>query len=232
MNTGKDNRKEQKKERVKLIEYGRCEDWFNSISHMIGAALSIVALVLCVVKSAIKGDGWAIAGSIVYGITLILLYTSSSVYHGLNSNMAKRVMRVIDHCMVFILIAGTFTPFLFVTLRETYPVMAKVGFCVVWGVTALGMTGTSINQEKFKIPQMILYIALGWLAVVGVKPMMEVYGSGNWCVRWLLIGGILYTVGAIIYGIGSRKKYFHFVFHWFVLAGSIAHFFAIYFYVL
>ncbi len=221
--------------RTKLIDrllpsYTRGEEWFNSISHMVGGAFGIIALVLSIVWSALFSDGWALASSIVYGVSLVLLYTVSSVYHGLRPPLAKKVMQVLDHCAIYLLIAGTYTPILLCRVREKYPVEAWVLFGVIWGIAALAITLNAVDLKKFRVFSMICYLGMGWAVVFALKPVLEtIAAAGLW---WLLGGGIAYTIGAILYGIGSKKKWFHSIFHIFVVIGSICHFVTVLCYVL
>lgn len=218
---------EEKKHRIAIPKYTLGEELINSISHGVGALLGITALVLCIVKSCSPLDGFKLASSIVFGLTIILLYLMSCLYHALKVNRAKRVFRVFDHCTIFLLIAGTYTPFTLVTLRES------VGwwmFGIIWGAAVLGIVFNAISLKKFAKISVALYLIMGWMVIFSFKPLYESLArTGIWM---LLGGGIAYTVGAILYGIGSKKKYFHSVFHFFCLLGTILHFFAVYLYVL
>lgn len=218
---------EEKKHRIAIPKYTLGEELINSISHGVGALLGIAALVLCIVKSCSPLDGFKLASSIVFGLTIILLYLMSCLYHALKVNRAKRVFRVFDHCTIFLLIAGTYTPFTLVTLRDT------VGwwmFGIIWGAAVLGIVFNAISLKKFARVSVALYLIMGWMVIFSFKPLYESLARpGVWL---LLSGGIAYTVGAILYGIGSKKKYFHSVFHFFCLLGTILHFFAVYLYVL
>ena len=214
----------------KLPDYTLGEELCNSISHGIGAVLSIAALVLCVVQAAATGSAIAVVSAAVYGAALIVLYCNSTVYHALKRNKAKKVMRIIDHCSIFLLIAGTYTPYTLVALRKADPVWGWVIFGIVWGVGILGIVLNSISLERFKILSMICYLAMGWSIVIAFKPLMTVLNGPE---LYLLIwGGIAYTVGAVLYGIGAKVKYIHSLFHVFVVAGSILHFFSIFLYTL
>ena len=162
---------------------------------------------------------------------MISLYTMSSIYHGLRPDgMAKKVFQVIDHCSIFFLIAGTYTPITLCTVREANPVLGWTIFGIVWGMAILGCILNSIDLKKFKKFSMICYLGMGWCIVVAAKPMIEILKPGA---LWLLLaGGIAYTVGAIFYGCGKRAKYMHSVFQLFVVAGSILHFLCIALYIL
>ena len=199
------------KDRV-LPTYTKGEEIFNMVSHIVGASLGIVAIVLGIVFSAINHNGYGIASSIVYGITLILLYTMSSIYHGLNPKLkAKKVFQVIDHCSIFLLIAGTYTPFTLCTLREYNPVLGWTIFGIVWGLAVLGIALNSIDLKKYKVFSMICYLVMGWCIIVRINVIMEALGTSGFTL--LLLGGIVYTIGAIFYGVGKKKKWMHSVFH-------------------
>ena len=215
-----------------LPDYTKGEEIFNMVSHIVGGALGIAALVLCVVKSALKGDPWGVVSSSIYGASLIVLYTMSSIYHGLHKNMGKKVMQVIDHCTIYFLIAGTYTPIVLTGIRRSHPGWAWTIFGIVWGLSIAACVFTAIDHNKYQRLSMICYIAIGWCIVIAAKPTIEAIG---WtAILWILGGGISYTIGAVLYSIGKKKgkRYMHSVFHLFVLAGSILQFVAIYFYVL
>ena len=214
----------------KLPSYTKGEEIFNMVSHIVGGALAIAALVLCVVFAVLCSDVWGVVGAAIYGGTMVLLYTMSSIYHGLKPEMPKKVFQVIDHCTIYFLIAGTYTPVTLAALRPLYPVQAFVIFGIVWACCFVAATLTAIDLKKYQILSMICYIAMGWCIVFFIGPTVRVLGMGG--TVFLLTGGIAYTVGAILYGIGKKKKYLHSVFHLFVLAGSILQFFMILFYVL
>ncbi len=212
-----------------LPTYTLAEELCNSISHGVGALLGIAGLVLCVLRAAMTGDPYALASAIIYGVTLILLYTMSATYHGLKPNNGKRVLRIIDHCSIFLLIAGTYTPYTLVVLRQASNAWGWGIFGVVWGAAVLGIVLNSISLEKFKVFSMICYLAMGWAILLAIKPLLQVFrGPG---LILLLAGGIAYTVGSILYGLGKKIKFMHSVFHLFVLMGSLLHFFSILLYV-
>ena len=162
---------------------------------------------------------------------MIVLYSMSSIYHGLSPNLkAKKVFRVLDHCTIFLLIAGTYTPFTLCVLREYNTALGWTYFGIVWGLAVLGVTFTAINLDKYKVLGMVLYIAIGWCIAPVLKIVLAGIGSGG--VLFLLLGGISYTIGAVLYGVGKKKKYIHSVFHIFIVIGSLLHFFCILFYVI
>ena len=213
--------------RTKLSErqmpvYTRGEEIFNMVSHIVGGGIGVIALVLCVVVAAIHGNVWGVVSGTIFGAMMILLYTASSIYHALRpESMAKRVFQVLDHCTIFVLIAGTYTPFTLVSLRAHEPWIGWTVFGVIWGMAALGAALNGIDLKKYKIFSMICYLAMGWCIVFAWKPLAAALPSG--AIALLLGGGIAYTVGAILYGIGGKRLYFHSVFHLFVVIGSIAH---------
>lgn len=218
---------EEKKHRISVPSYTLGEELMNSISHGVGALLGIAALVLCIVKSCMPLNGYKLASSIVFGMTMIILYLMSCLYHALKVNRAKRVFRVFDHCTIFLLIAGTYTPFTLVTLRDT------VGwwmFGIIWATAILGIVFNAISLKKFAKISVALYLIMGWLVIFSFNHLYAALSRpGVWL---LLAGGIAYTLGAILYGVGSKKRYFHSVFHFFCMIGTALHFFAVYLYVL
>ncbi|MBQ8404005.1 MAG: hemolysin III family protein [Clostridia bacterium] len=223
-----------KYEKVKFRErempdYTKGEEIFNMVSHIVGAAFGVVALVLTVVFSAIKGDAWAVVSSAIYGATMVMLYTVSSVYHGLHMNMGKRVMQVIDHCTIFLLIAGTYTPVALCPIREYSTAWGWVLFGVVWGCAALGITFTAIDMKRYSKLAMVFYLGMGWCVVMAAKPTLASVPLPG--LAWILAGGIAYTIGAVLYGLGKKRRYMHSIFHLFVVAGSILQFFGIFFYI-
>lgn len=213
-----------------LPAYTRGEEIFNMVSHIVGGALAIASLVLCVVFAVIYSDAWGVVGAAIYGGTMVLLYTMSSIYHGLKPEMPKKVFQVIDHCTIYFLIAGTYTPITLAGLRPNYPVQAFVVFGIVWACCFIAATLTAIDLKKYQILSMICYVAMGWCIVFFIKPTIEVLGRGG--ITFLFTGGAAYTIGAVLYMIGKKKKYVHSIFHLFVVAGSVLHFFMILFYVL
>lgn len=225
----------QKRARTKLRDrelpvYTKGEERFNMISHIVGSVLGVAALVLCIVVSAIHHNGFGLAGSIVYGLSMIVLYTMSSIYHGLRDGTAKRVMQVLDHCTIYLLIAGTYTPILLSAMRPIDPVASWVLLGVVWGLAALGIALTAIDLKKYAGFSMCCYLGIGWCIVFKVGLLIQAVGWGGF---WLLLmGGVCYTVGAVLYGVGRTKKYMHSVFHLFVIAGSMLHLLAILIYAL
>jgi len=173
---------------------------------------------------------YAIISSIIYGSTIILLYTMSSIYHGLKpEGKAKKVFQILDHCSIFLLIAGSYTPFCLVTFREHNSVLGWTIFAIIWGMAILGITLNAIDIKKYKVFSMISYLGMGWCVIFTANLLPKLLGIPGLIL--LLLGGIAYTVGAVLYGFGKKKKYIHSVFHLFILLGSILQFFTILLYV-
>ena len=215
------------KEKVVIPNYTLGEELVSAISHGIGILLSIAALVLCVVFSSIHGNPYAIVSSCIYGVTLVILYTMSTLYHSLKVNNAKRVFNIIDHCSIFLLIAGSYTPYVLVTLKGA---LGWTIFGIIWGAAILGIIFNAIDLKKYRKVSLFAYIAMGWGVIFAIKPLVNNLSTPG--LIFLVLGGIAYTVGAIFYALGKKKKYMHSVFHFFVLAGSILQFFSIFFYVI
>lgn len=205
----------------KLPNYTRGEEIFNMVSHIVGGGIGVVTLALCVIIAAVKGNAAGVICGAVFGASMIALYTVSSIYHGLRAGMAKRVFQVLDHCTIYFLIAGTYTPMLICCLAKLYPIHACLTFAFVWGLTALAITLTAVDMEKYNAFSMITYVGMGWAIIFSIKHMFEAVGLLGFIL--LLGGGVLYTVGVIFFRIGINKRYFHSIFHLFVLMGSVAH---------
>lgn len=216
----------------RLPDYTRGEEIFNMVSHIVGGGIGVAICALCVVKAFLNWDAYQIVGSFIYGFSMIILYTVSSVYHGLKPETAKKVMQIIDHCSVFILISGTYTPIALVSLREYNTALGWVVFGVVWGVSALGITLNAIDLKKYNLFSIICYLVQGWCIVLTGKIAIDAIGATGFL--WLLAGGIAYTVGAVLYAVAGRKtvRYMHSVFHIFVVIGSLLQFVSIIAYVL
>jgi len=200
------------------------------ITHIIGGALGLVVLAVAVIVSLVHKNLWSMIGGIIYGLSMIALYSVSSVYHGLKPCTGKKVMQVIDHCTIFLLIAGTYTPVLLCSIRPLYPVIAWGILAAQWLIAAFGMIFTAIDHKRYGKLAMCCYIVMGWSIVIALKPTYIAVGKS--CFLWLLAGGMAYTAGAVFYGLGSRKPWLHTVFHIFVDIGSIFQAIAILFYVL
>lgn len=219
------------KERIPLPSYTKGEEVFNMVTHIVGGAFAIAAAVLCIVFAAVRHNVYGVISGAIFGSMMIVLYSMSSIYHGLSPKLkAKRVFRVLDHCTIFFLIAGTYTPFALCVLREHSKALGWTYFGIVWGLAALGVTFTAINLEKYKVLGMVLYLAIGWIIAPVLPIVIKSIGKGG--LAFLLLGGISYTIGAVLYGIGKKKRYIHSVFHIFIVIGSLLHFFCIFFFVL
>lgn len=201
------------------------EELFNSVSHIVGAALALAGLVVLVVSAAQRGDAWRVTSFSVYGGTLFLLYLASSLYHA-TTGRAKKIFRVIDHQSIYLLIAGTYTPFTLVPLRGAWGWSL---FGVVWGLAVFGIILDAVRGQGRRIPQLVIYILMGWLILIALKPLLAALPP--WGLAWLIAGGLFYTSGVAFYALDKRFPYFHGVWHLFVLAGSACHYFSVLFYV-
>ena len=213
-----------------LPDYTRGEELMNTITHIVGGGLAIAALVLCVVFAALHHNFYGIVSSAIYGVSMIALYTVSSVYHGMKPGMGKKVMQVVDHCTIYFLIAGTYTVMALSAIRPVYPKLGWGLFCFEWATAILAAVLTAIDLKKYNVLSMICYIGLGWAILPFLKQTYQVLGRNGFLL--LLYGGIAYTIGAVLYGIGSKKRWMHSVFHVFVLLGSVLQFFAVLLYAL
>ena len=215
-----------KKKRTKIRDrilpsYTKGEEIFNMVTHIVGGAIGIATLVLCVIKAALSQNVIGIVCGSIFGLSMTALYTVSSVYHGLRVGTAKKVLQVLDHCTIYFLIAGTYTPMLLCALAEKHPVSAWITFGAVWGLTALSITLTAIDIAKYKVFGMISYIGMGWAIIFSIKHMYDAIGPVGFSL--LLAGGVLYTGGVLFFKAGGKHRYFHSIFHIFVLLGSICH---------
>ena len=208
-----------------LPDYSRGEELMNTLTHIVGAALGVTALVLCIPEAASNGNIWGVVGSCIYGASMIALYCVSSVYHGMKPGMAKKVMQVIDHCTIYLLIAGTYTPIVLSAIRPAYPVLAWGLLGFVWSLAILAVVLTAIDLKKYNVFSMVCYIGIGWAIIPFIKQTLQVLTLPGFLL--LLAGGIAYTVGAVLYGIGGKVKWMHSVFHVFVVLGSALQFFSI-----
>ena len=208
-----------------LPDYTRGEERMNMITHIVGGAMGIAVLTLCVIQAALKDNVYGIVTSAIYGATMIIMFTVSSVYHGLRPNLGKKVMQVIDHCTIYFLIAGTYTVVVLSAIRPVYPVLGWSLFAVEWALAALATTLTAIDLKKYSVFSMICYIGMGWAVIPFWRQTLEVLTLPGFLL--LLAGGIAYTLGAILYGLGKKRKWMHSVFHIFVILGAGLQFFAI-----
>ncbi len=199
------------------------EEIFNSVSHGAGTLLAVGGTVVLIIVSAIFNDVWAVVSSAIYGASLIILYTMSTLYHAITNKKAKMFFRIMDHNTIFFLIAGTYTPITLAILRGT---LGWVLFGIVWGAAIIGIVFNSIDLEKFSKPSIVCYILMGWVVIFAIKPLID--ATTPFFMTFLLLGGVFYTLGIIFYAI-KKIKYFHSVWHLFTVAGSAFHFFAILF---
>ncbi|MBR0534750.1 MAG: hemolysin III family protein [Clostridia bacterium] len=208
-----------------LPSYTKGEEIFNMVTHIVGGAMGITATVLCVVFAALHHNVYGVVSGALFGAMMIILYTMSSIYHGLRPNMAKKVFQIFDHCSIFLLIAGTYTPFALCVLRQHSLALGWSIFGVIWGLAALGIVLKAIDIKMFEVISFILYVGMGWCIVFTAKIVYGIIGSTGFGL--LLSGGIAYTVGAVMYCFTSKLRYIHSIFHIFVVIGSLLHFLCI-----
>ena len=222
-------------QRVKLQDrilpvYTKGEEIFNMVSHIVGGALGIVALVLCIIFAAIHGNTYGVVGSSIYGATMILLYTMSAIYHGLKADStAKKIFQILDHCSIFLLIAGSYTPFALCTIRQVDVATGWTIFGIIWGMAALGIALNAIDLKRYKVFSMICYLVMGWIIIFKFDLLLK--GLNTIGLILLIAGGVVYTIGAVLYGLGKKHKYVHSIFHLAIVIGSLLQFFSILLYV-
>lgn len=210
-----------------LPDYTRGEEVMNMVTHIVGGGIALAALLGSVFMTSGPRE---LTGMLIYSISMICLYTMSSVYHGLIPSMGKKVLQVLDHCAIYFLIAGTYTPIALCALRPVYPFLGWGILAAQWGLAALAVTLTAIDLKKYNVFSMICYVGMGWMILPFMNQVRQVLTDPGF--YWLLAGGIAYTLGAILYGIGSKKRWFHSIFHIFVVLGSALQLVCILFYVL
>ena len=214
-----------------LPTYTKGEEIFNMTSHIVGGVLGIVVTALCVIIAAIHGNVYGIVSGSIYGFTMILLYVMSSIYHGLNpKKFSKKVFQILDHCSIYLLIAGTYTPMALCTIREVDTATGWWIFGIVWAMAILGIVLNSIDLKTTKKFSMICYLVMGWCIIVKFNVLLKGLHTNG--VILLVAGGVAYTIGAILYGIGKKKKYMHSIFHLAILLGSLLQFLCIILYVM
>lgn len=206
--------------------YSLGEEIANSLSHGLGAALSVAGLVVLVVLAARLGDPWRVTSFAIYGSTLTIMYLASTLYHGVQNRRVKGVLRIIDHASIYLLIAGTYTPILLVSMRGAW---GWTLFGVIWGLALLGVVLQSLSFQRLRRVELFLYLMMGWLCVIAWRELSA--GISPAGMIWIAVGGLLYTTGVIFYA-WHKLPYHHAVWHLFVLAGSVSHFFAMLFHVL
>ncbi len=199
---------------------------FNAVSHLLGAILALAGTVVLVVLAALGGDPWKVVGVSIYGASLVLMYGSSTLYHSVRGGRAKDFLRKMDHQSIYLLIAGSYTPFCLVTLRGPWG-WSLLG--VVWGLAVAGSLQDLRPRNDARILSVVIYLLMGWAAVVALVPMVNALGRAGFA--WVASGGLFYTVGIVFYALDARLKHAHGIWHLFVLAGSAAHFIAILLYV-
>ena len=207
--------------------YSATEEIWNSATHVVGILFSVAALAVMVTLASIYGNSWAIVSCAIFGVSMTGVYTASSFYHAVPFERAKRILKKFDHIAIYYLIAGTYTPYTLVTLRGP---AGWVMFGIVWAVAITGVVLNAVNLKKFAKISVVCYVALGWVILLATKTLVANLAYPGLVL--LVAGGVAYTVGAVLYAIGSKKMYFHSIFHFFCLIGTVLHFFSIYFYVL
>lgn len=212
-----------------LPVYSKGEELINAITHIVGGAFFIIGAVLCLIYANESIDVWGKVSLLVYCLSVLVMFTMSAIYHFLNRNKGKKVFRVFDHCAIFLAIAGTYTPLCFITLGGS--LWGLLIGIFVWVLAILGIVLNSVDMYKksIKVFSMLAYLGMGWCIVIAIIPLLQVWSIEGFL--WLLAGGLMYTIGAIFYGIGKSKKYMHCLWHFFVLFGAILQFIAIFFYV-
>jgi hemolysin III len=199
---------------------------FNTITHLVGSIAALVGLVVLIVTASDQGDVLPIVSVTIYGTTLALLYISSTLYHSFRGK-AKNIFQKLDHLAIYLLIAGTYTPFVLVTLGKTW---GWVIFGLVWGLAILGIILDLLPQKSNRLIPLIVYLTMGWIIIIAIKPLIHALGMVGF--GWLLLGGLAYTFGVIFYIYDERVRHFHGIWHLFVLAGSTIQYFTVYYYVL
>ena len=197
------------------------EEIANALTHGLGAAAALCASSVLITMAALRGDVWQLSSAIIYGVTLVLLYTASTLYHAIPHPNAKARLKVFDHCAIYLLIAGTYTPITLISLRETWGWWM---FGTIWSLAALGVVFKLFFTGRFKLASTLIYIGMGWLVIVAIKPILAHVDA--WTLGWLLLGGLFYTGGTWFY-MNQRLRYAHAIWPLFVLAGSVSHYVAV-----
>ncbi len=206
---------------IQKIPYTKGEEIFNAVTHIVGGGLAVCGTAVLVVMAAIYSDALSVVSCAIYGASMIILYTMSSLYHFIRPHKAKIFFRIMDHDTIFLLIAGTYTPYSLVALRGT---VGWVLFGVIWGMAVIGIVFNSIDLERYKKPSMVCYIVMGWAALFTIKPLFD--STSAFAFIFLLLGGIFYTGGIFFYA-KHRIKYFHSIWHIFVILGTVCQYFSI-----
>ena len=213
-----------------MPDYTRGEEICNMVTHIVGGALGVLAMVLCPVAAARHHNGFGIVSGAVFGFCMLVVYAVSSVYHGLHPNLfGKRVMQVLDHCSIFLLIAGTYMPIALCPVRAYSAALGWSLFALTWALAALGISLNAVDLKKYAKFSMACYLLMGWCIVVRIDLVYRLIGPGGF---WLLLaGGLAYTAGAVLYLLGKKRRYAHSAFHAFTVVGSLLHFMCILLYV-
>lgn len=204
--------------------YSKGEEIFNGVTHIVGGGIGIIFLIIGTIIASIKGDSLDILALVIYGVSMIILYSMSSIYHMLNLNKGKAVFQILDHCTIYLLICGTYTPYILVSLRN---LTGYIILAIVYGVSILGivLNATMMKKLPVKIFSYISYLGIGWCVVFIIFDLIEAISLSSFI--FLLLGGLAYTSGMIFYALGRKKKWFHSIWHIFVLIGSILQFVSI-----
>lgn len=212
-------------QKVTLPVYTKAEEILNAVSHGLGVPFGILCLTLCIFKSS---NAFGVFGSVLFCVSMIILYSSSTLYHSLKRGKAKQFMRLVDHSVIFLLISGTSIAITIICIYPYNPVFAITMNTLSLLISVIGVVLTLVDQEKFKKVQMFLYMLVGWISLVLIHPIVKYFHQPAKIITLIVIGGIVYMLGTIFYALGKKKKYFHSIFHIFVLIGSVIHFFSIY----
>jgi len=199
--------------------YSRGEEIMNTVTHIAGGAIGLAGFIGCMIAAVSEGSPLRITATAIYGFTILLVYTMSSIYHALPVCDAKRVMQVLDHCSIYLLIAGTYTPLVLCALAPEYPLIGWGLFAVQWGLAAVAVTLTAIDLHKYRAFSKVCYIVAGWAVIFFIPQTLDVLGTAGF--GFLLAGGIAYTIGAILFGLGQKVKWMHPIFHIFVILGTV-----------
>jgi len=213
-----------------LPSYTRGEEIMNMVTHIVGGGFAVLALLLCLLHPNTFTSVGKVLSCCVYGISMITVYTLSSIYHGLTTQTSKKVMQILDHCAIYLLIAGTYTPIIVCAFIASFFWLGIGLLLLQWCIAALAITLNAIDLKKYKVFSMISYIALGWCIILVLPQFLQVVKPAGFFL--LLAGGISYSIGAILFGIGTKIRWMHSVFHIFVVIGSLLQFLSIYLYIL
>ena len=208
-----------------LPNYSRGEELMNMITHIVGGALGLAVLLSCVIKAALRDNFFGILSCTIYGTTFITMFTMSSVYHGMQAGIGKKVLQVIDHCTIYFLIAGTYSAVVLSAVRPVYPILGWGLFIFEWTLALVAATLTAIDLKKYNVFSMICYIGMGWAIIPFWKQTLLTMTRPGFLL--LLLGGIAYTIGSVLYGLGGKHKWMHSVFHIFVVLGALLQYLAV-----